>query len=193
MTAWDLPSSLSIGGEDFSIRTDFRAILDILAAYSDPELEDDEKMLVCLSILYVDFEKIPQEHYEEAMKKAIEFIDMGQTPDDKPSPRLMDWDHDAAVIIPEVNKNLGYEVRTSKETHWWTFLGAYMGIGDGLYSNIINIRQKRSKGKKLEKYEQEYYRENKKLIDLPAHLTEEQQKAADNEKERLEKLLRGEI
>ena len=193
MTAWDLPSSLSIGGEDFSIRTDFRAILDILAAYSDPELEDDEKMLVCLSILYVDFEKIPQEHYEEAMKKAIEFIDMGQTPDDKPSPRLMDWEHDAAVIIPEVNKNLGYEVRTSKETHWWTFLGAYMGIGDGLYSNIINIRQKRSKGKKLEKYEQEYYRENKKLIDLPAHLTEEQQKAADDEKERLEKLLRGEI
>lgn len=193
MTAWDLPSSLSIGGEDFSIRTDFRAILDILAAYSDPELEDDEKMLVCLSILYVDFEKIPQEHYEEAMKKAIEFIDMGQTPDDKPSPRLMDWEHDAAVIIPEVNKNLGYEVRTSKETHWWTFLGAYMGIGDGLYSNIINIRQKRSKGKKLEKYEQEYYRENKKLIDLPAHLTEEQQKAADNEKDRLEKLLRGEI
>lgn len=193
MTAWDLPSSLSIGGEDFSIRTDFRAILDILAAYSDPELEDDEKMLVCLSILYVDFEKIPQEHYEEAMKKAIEFIDMGQTPDDKPSPRLMDWEHDAAVIIPEVNKNLGYEVRTSKETHWWTFLGAYMGIGDGLYSNIINIRQKRSKGKKLEKYEQEYYRENKKLIDLPAHLTEEQQKASDNEKERLEKLLRGEI
>ena len=193
MTAWDLPSSLSIGGEDFSIRTDFRAILDILAAYSDPELEDDEKMLVCLSILYVDFEKIPQEHYEEAMKKAIEFIDMGQTPDDKPSPRLMDWEYDAAVIIPEVNKNLGYEVRTSKETHWWTFLGAYMGIGDGLYSNIINIRQKRSKGKKLEKYEQEYYRENKKLIDLPAHLTEEQQKAADDEKERLEKLLRGEI
>ena len=193
MTAWDLPSSLSIGGEDFSIRTDFRAILDILAAYSDPELKDDEKMLVCLSILYVDFEKIPQEHYEEAMKKAIEFIDMGQTPDDKPSPRLMDWEHDAAVIIPEVNKNLGYEVRTSKETHWWTFLGAYMGIGDGLYSNIINIRQKRSKGKKLEKYEQEYYRENKKLIDLPAHLTEEQQKASDDEKERLEKLLRGEI
>ena len=68
-----------------------------------------------------------------------------------------------------------------------------MGIGDGLYSNIINIRQKRSKGKKLEKYEQEYYRENKKLIDLPAHLTEEQQKASDDEKERLEKLLRGEI
>ena len=193
MTAWDLPSSLSIGGEVFSIRTDFRAILDILAAYSDPELEDDEKMLVCLSILYVDFEKIPQEHYEEAMKKAIEFIDMGQTPDDKPSPRLRGWEHDAAVIIPEVNKNLGYEVRTSKETHWWTFLGAYMGIGDGLYSNIINIRQKRSKGKKLEKYEQEYYRENKKLIDLPAHLTEEQQKASDDEKERLEKLLRGEI
>lgn len=193
MTTWDLPTSLEIGGVGFSIRTDFRVILDILKAYSDPDLEEDEKALVCLELLYEDFEKIPAEKHGEALEKAVEFIDMGQTADDKPSPRLMDWEHDAAIIIPEVNKNLGREVRMPVAMHWWTFLGAYMGIGDGLYANVINIRQKRLKGKHMEKYEMDFYRENKKLIDLPRHLTEAQQIADDEERERLEKILKGEV
>lgn len=192
MTAWDLPTTLEIGGVGFSIRTDFRVILDILRAYSDPDLEQDEKALVCLELLYVDYEQIPEDKLEEAMLKAVEFIDMGQKAKDN-SPRLMDWEHDAAVIIPEVNKNLGYECRNPNiEVHWWTFLGAYMGIGEGLYSNILNIRSKRAKGKKLEKYEKEFEKENKDLIKLPKHLTEEQMRNDEEERERLEKILRGE-
>lgn len=57
MTVWELPTSLEIGGVGFSIRTDFRAILDILAAYSDPDLEEQDKVMICLAILYKDFEK----------------------------------------------------------------------------------------------------------------------------------------
>lgn len=97
------------------------------------------------------------------------------------------------MIIPEVNKVLGYEVRMPKETHWWTFMGAYMGIGEGLFSNVLNIRQKKAKGKKLEKYEKEFESANKDLIRLPEHLREEDKLRADAEKERLEKLLKGEI
>ena len=41
-----------------------------------------------------------------------------------------------------------------------------MGIGEGLFSNIVRIRHKKAKGKKLEKYEQEFYKENKSLIDF---------------------------
>lgn len=192
MTVWELPTSLEIGGVGFSIRTDFRAILDILAAYSDPDLEEQDKVMICLAILYKDFEKINPDDYSEALQKAIEFIDLGETTKDD-SPRLMDWEHDAKMIIPEVNKVLGYEVRMPKETHWWTFMGAYMGIGEGLFSNVLNIRQKKAKGKKLEKYEKEFESANKDLIRLPEHLREEDKLRADAEKERLEKLLKGEI
>ena len=40
MTAYELPTSLNISGVDFSIRTDFRVIIDILIAMNDPELDE---------------------------------------------------------------------------------------------------------------------------------------------------------
>ena len=77
MTGYELPTSLSIGGVDFSIRTDFRAILDILIACNDPELDDYEKTEVMLDILYEEAGSIPPELLEEACAKACEFIDCG--------------------------------------------------------------------------------------------------------------------
>ena len=95
-----------------------------------------------------------------------EFIDNGVC-DKKNNPKTMDWEQDANILIPEINKILGYEVRNpSVKTHWWTFLGAYMGISESLFSNVVRIRYKKAKGKKLEKYEQEFYKENKSLIDF---------------------------
>ena len=76
------------------------------------------------------------------------------------------WEQDAGMIVPAVNRVAGCEVRALPYLHWWTFLGYYMEIGDGLFAQVLNIRQKKSKGKKLEKWEKEFYRENKKIIDL---------------------------
>ena len=43
-----------------------------------------------------------------------------------------------------------------------------MEIRDSTYATILGLRGKRAKGKKLEKYEQEFYRENRDLIVLKA-------------------------
>jgi len=162
VNVWELPTSLEIGGVGFAIRSDFRAVLDVLKAFNDPDLEDDEKAIVCLKILYEDFDKIPQEKYEEAFQKAVEFI-----------------------LIPAVNKVLGTECRVAPYLHWWTFLGAYMEIGEGLFSSVISIRNKKAKGEKLEKYERTFYRENKKLVDFEKRYSEEELQ----EQERLKALL----
>lgn len=175
MSVWELPTSLEIGGVGFPIRSDFRAILDILKYFQDPDYEDDEKMMICLAILFPDWEDIPQEHVNEAVEKAYEFIDAGNTPDGKPSPHIMDWEQDAPLIIPAINRVVGQEVRTLPFLHWWTFLGAYMEIGECLYANVISVRSKKSKGKKLEDYEKEFYRNNKKLVDLRKKYSEDEQ------------------
>lgn len=171
-SAWEFPTSLNIGGVDYKIRTDYRAVLDVLTALADPDLTDSDPQMtaymqssVVLEIMFPDFESIPIEHIQEALDKVAEFIDMGIS-DDSKKPKTMDWEQDAPIIIPAINKVLNCEIRAQKYIHWWTFLGAYMEIGEGLFSNIINIRQKKAKGKKLEKYEQEFYRENKHLIDF---------------------------
>lgn len=86
MTAYELPTSLNISGVDFSIRTDFRAIIDILIAMNDPELDEQAKAVVMLQILFEDWQSIPAERLDEACQKACEFIDCGQADD---SPRSL--------------------------------------------------------------------------------------------------------
>lgn len=185
MDAWKLPVSLCVGGENWKIRTDFRAILDILRYFNDPEYEPDERWEICLDILYEDYEHMPYRLKREAVEKAVEFIDAGIKDDGKQKPHTMDWEQDAAVIIPSINRVLGKEIRALEYMHWWTFVGAYMEIGEGLFSQILNIRLKKAKGKKLEKWEQEFYRENRALIDLKTKYTEEEKA----EQERLKAIL----
>ena len=171
-SAWEFPTSINVGGVDYEIRTDYRMVLDLFAALSDPDLTDvDEQMTaymqsrVIMEIMFPNFGNIPTEHWHEALQKVSEFIDMGIS-DDRKKPKTMDWEQDAPIIIPAINKVLNREIRAESYMHWWTFLGAYMEIGESLFSNVVHIRQKKAKGKKLEKHEQEFYNENKSLIDF---------------------------
>ena len=171
-SAWEFPTSLNIGYVDYEIRTDYRAVLDLLTALADPDLTDDDPQMtaymqsrVILEIMFPDCDNIPTEHIQEALEKVSEFIDMGIS-DDRKKPKTMDWEQDAPILIPAINKVLNCEIRAQEYMHWWTFLGAYMEIGESLFSNIIHIRQKKAKGKKLEKWELDFYKENKSLIDF---------------------------
>lgn len=171
-SAWSFPKSLNIGGVDYEIRTDYRVVLDLLTALNDPELIESDPAVTAyaqtqciMQIMFPQCDDIPAEHIEEALKKVSEFIDMGIT-EEKKKPKTMDWEQDAPIIIPALNKVLNTEIRAVEYMHWWTFLGAYMEIGDSLFSNVVHIRQKKAHNKKLEKWEQEFYKENKALIDF---------------------------
>lgn len=132
MTAYELPTSLNISGVDFSIRTDFHAIIDILIAMNDPELDEQAKAVVMLQILFEDWQSIPSECLDEACQKASEFIDCGQLDDNpnKPKPRLMDWEQDGDMIVPVVNKVAGKEIRAVPYMHWWTFLDTLWNLAN---------------------------------------------------------------
>ena len=193
MYAWKLPTSLNVGGTDYKIRTDYRVILDILAAMNDPDIfepdmTDDqkqaEKVMTMLQILYIDFDNIPASNWKEAAEKACEFIDCGIIDNGNPKPRLMDWEQDAPIIIPAVNKVCKSDIRSVKYMHWWTFFGYYMEIGECMLSAVVSIRDKKRRGKKLEKWEQEFYRNNKNIVDLKVKKSER----SEEEKEELRKL-----
>lgn len=162
----DLPTTLEIGGRQYAIRSDYRVVLNIFEALNDPELTNRNKSHIMLNCLYVD--KIPQEHIEEAMKKACWFMDCGDMPKAKPSQKqTFDWKYDEGILFPAVNKVAGYEVRKKDEyMHWWTFLGYFGEIEEGLFSTVMNIRNKRANGKKLDKWEIEFYNKNKALINI---------------------------
>lgn len=194
MYAWKLPTSLDVNGKEYRIRTDFRVILDILSAMNDPEIfepdmteeeKNQERALTLLQILYIDFDSMNPRDYEEAMKKGGEFIDCGFKEDSKkPRPQLMDWEKDAPVVIPAINKTIGKDVRSEEYMHWWTFLGSYMEVGESTFSTIVSIRDKKRRGKKLEKWEEDYYKEHKNMVDLKTKT----QERSEAEKEELREL-----
>lgn len=158
-----LPQALDVCGVEYAIRSDYRNILHIISAYNDPNLKDQEKIYVCLKRLYTDFEKIPKRCYEQAYAAASAFIE-GGIQEDKPAPKTVNWEKDEQLIFPAINKVAGMEVRSLQYLHWWTFLGYYQSIdGDGLFGFVLTIRQKKAKGKKLEKHEQEFFRSNPTL------------------------------
>lgn len=165
-----LPTSLVIDGVGYSINTDFGDILNILTMFNDTGFDEEERSLACIDMFYRQGDTwgtdiIPSEHWQEALNKAVDFIDMGMKGDSH-KPSLMDWEQDFNVIVPAVNTALGYDVREKEYLHWWTFLAGYMEIRESLFSNIISIRSKKQKKQKLEKYEEEFYRENKSLVDM---------------------------
>lgn len=190
MSVWELPTSITVDGTVYAIRTDFRAVLDVLTAMNDPDLflpdaSDQEKawiqMDTALQILVENYDDLPPEKCVEAYNQLIDFIDCGANDDPKkPQPRLMDWEQDAQIIIPAINRVQGREIRSLPYLHWWTFLGAYMEIGDCLFSQVINIRQKKQKHQKLEKWESDFYRNNREMIDLHKKLSAEEKAAKDS-------------
>lgn len=177
-----LPKTVTVDGEEYDIRSDYRAILDICIALADPELEDSEKATVALCIFYPDAERLKTEQIGEAIERCFWFINGGGEEEgatSSPSPRLIDWEKDIHLIIPPINRVLGTEIRALDYLHWWTFLGAYYEIGDCLFSQVVRIRDKLARNRKMDKSEREWYRRNRKMVDLPKKLTSQEQEFLD--------------
>jgi len=183
----ELPKTIKVGEKEEPIRTDFRDILNVFAAFNDQDLSVEEKAIVCLRIIYKNIDEMDSSLYMEAYEKAMNFMEMNDSKRDSDynEPKLMDWEQDEQLIFSAVNKVAGTEVRSFEYMHWWTFLGYYMGIGEGLFADVVNIRQKKLKHKKLEKHEAEFYRKNREMVDLKTRYTKEELK----EKEELKRLL----
>lgn len=180
MNAYDLPTSLLVGEVAYQINYGWRTALKIFRELNNPDYSDAVKLSAMVRFLYPQWQEIPQEHIMEAVIKAQEFLDCGMKPEEHKRPKIMDWEQDADIIIPAVNNVSGCEVRSDPNIHWWTFFSWYMSIEKSLFSSVLNIRQKKAKGKKLEKYEEEFYLENKTLIDLKKEESEEIRKEKEN-------------
>ena len=170
---YSLPKTVRIDDRDYSIRYDFRVILTILEMLNDADLDDMDKATGLLEMFYVNPEGIKD--YRLAVDECYKFIDLGEDKNKRKSPRVMDWEQDFNYIIAPINRVMGCEVReipydydsNSGGLHWWTFMGAYMEIGgDCMFSQLVSIRDKRARGKKLEKYEREWMHRNMEMVEF---------------------------
>ena len=178
MIDYRLPTTVEVNGIERNIRSDFRAILDIISALNDPELSQNEKAQVCIQIFFE--EEIAPDDVKAGLEACFRFIDLGDSVKQN-APNIVDWEQDFRYIIAPINAVAGSDVRALPYLHWWTFLSAYMGIGDCLFAQIVAIRDKKVRGKKLDKADRDFYNRNRDLIDIQKPMT-------DAEKEILKEL-----
>lgn len=163
MTPWSLPECAEIGGKAYQINTDFRDILDVIRYLEDPDQPEYLRWRIAIALFFEG--DIPIEYQQEAMEYLADFIACGEK-DSKPSPKLLDWEQDAQAIVADVNKVAGVEIRSVQYMHWWTFIAYFQAIGEGQLSTLVAIRDKLQRGKKLEKWELEFYQKNKERVNL---------------------------
>ena len=169
---FSLPQTVSVGGTEVPVRTDFRVILEIFVMLADPELSDTDKTEALLRMFYPD--PPPAKDTDAAVRAFLDFLEpVGTAPrSGKKSPGLIHWERDFPLIVGPVNRVLGTECRALPYLHWYTFLAAYMDIDpESVFSQTLRIREKLRSGKKREKVEREFYRRNPDLVDPPKALT----------------------
>ena len=171
MSQWHLPVSFSVGERIYAIHADFRDILEIFTYLEDPDLPEYLRWEIAMALFYK--ERIPEEHRKQALEFLIRFICCGEK-NDRPGPKLIDWQTDAMTIVSDINKVAGQEVRSLPFLHWWTFMSWFHSIGEGQLSTIVGIRDKLHRGKKLENWEKEFYRENKQRVDMKKRYSQEE-------------------
>lgn len=192
--SWNLPISVEIDGTEYAIRNkcDYRVVLDVIKALNDEDLEMQYRIHCALFIFYGNDvldtkEKVlkafrTKENTQTAIDEMTKIISLGEEKEQDDKPPIMDWEHDFNHIVPPINRVLGYSVRDENNyTHFYDFIGAYQEIGECSWANIVSVRSKRMKGKPLDKWEREFYNENRKLIDLPHKFTDEEQEWLDSD------------
>ncbi|WP_172749629.1 Gp15 family bacteriophage protein [Anaeromassilibacillus sp. An250] len=181
-----MPEFAEIGGKTYRINADYRDILDIITRLNNQEESEQTRLYVALALFYEDFTDMPRKDYQEAANWMMRFISCGEEETDAhPRPKLLDWEQDRNMIVADINKVAGCEVRALPFCHWWTFIAWFNAIGKGQLSTVVSIRDKLRRGKKLEKWEQEFYRDHKTQVTLKQRYTAEELA----ERERLKKLL----
>ena len=182
---YTIPTSITINGVEYKIRNDgdFRVILDCFRALGDIELTAKERLLAALIIFYEDFNTVDDllsADVKQLTTEMFKFFNCGSsTVGTQSNKKLIDWEQDEQLICSAVNKVCGKEIRLEPYVHWWTFMGYFTAIGESPISTIIHIRDKVVNGKKLEKHERDYKREN------PQYFTWNSKSVEENEADKL--------
>lgn len=167
MNKYRLPNDVLIGDKVVPFKSDFRDILYIFQIFNDPDLLDHERIVLALENFYLTDDY--QDDLELAVSEMMSFIRCGEEEEShtpKSSKPLYDWEQDYDIIVAPINRVVGQDVRGVEHFHWWTFMSAFMEIGECTFSSYVSIRDKKNRGVKLEKWEERVYKDHKDKIVL---------------------------
>lgn len=180
----EFPDSVTVGGIEYPINSDFRVGIAIETEVLSGEKPDVPGLL---SLFYCGL--IP-ENLDEAVDRMVEFYacDSGnaQKNGNTKGGRQYDFDMDADVLLASFLSAYGLDLTTEK-MHWWTFRSLMLNLpADSPF--MERVRYRVADTKKMTGEERKHYKKMQKLYALKKHtgqsMTVEERDAALLEKMR---------
>ena len=142
------PESITVGGKEFAILTDFRDWVRFADLIADKALSAAEK----LSVLPEWFEQPPDIFTDEMLYGMFDFYHAKQLePDPEESdeddseapakPPLFDWKWDGKCVLGDFRRFYGIDLLRVDYLHWWEFRSLFAALPDeSLCAKRIAIR-----------------------------------------------------
>ena len=159
------PTKIKVNNKILNINSDFRNCIKIIEAFEDEELLDEEKILILIKRLYLD--EVDSVDLEEAYKKGIKFLDLGEeNKDEHINKRIYAFGKDSNYIYTGIRQSHNIDLNSIDYLHWWNFVYLFLDIGqECMFNQIIYYRKRKNEGK-LTKEEKKIYLSMRKLLDL---------------------------
>ena len=176
----NLPVSFLIGGREYPISSDFRAMLRLEEIFSSEELTDGEKAERALKLFYGC---IP-EPLEEAVAEMCLFWSCGRQEKEGRAkgegvsqPPIYSFTHDAGLIYGAFLTQYGIDL-TQENLHWWQFMALFESLEeDRVLREVMRCRAVEIKGD-MPQAQKDYYNAMKRRYALPLPEKEERQQSA---------------
>lgn len=162
-----LPTKIRVNENIYDVNYDYKTAIKTLMAFEDDELTQSEKYYILLNNIYK--QEIPQRDEEEAIFKAIKFLNLGvdsESNSNKESPRVYSFSKDASYIYSGISQTHKVDLEKESNLHFWKFMSLFMDMTpECMFGELVYYRKRKQEGK-LTKEEKQQYEKIKDLVDL---------------------------
>lgn len=185
-----LPTSITVGGVEYPIKTDFRDWIEFekqLTAYSDSDVEKANQIIS--AVMYV-MDVIPED-IQSALNEILNFYSCSddwknvKKPTSNGKTPIFDYYFDSPYIYAAFVEKYNIDL-TETDMHWWKFRALMKSLTECKLSEIISYRSMKIDNK-LPRSQKEFYTEMKRIYAIPLD-----KELLDRDKELIEALRNGE-
>ena len=131
------PEYAKVGEKQYNINTDFKVALKCERVALDDEIEDTERALAIIYLLFGDDGLENPKDYEELLKKATIYLSCGkEMTRDKDDPD-MDFEQDKAYIRASFYTDYNIPDIYSTDMHWYDFVTLMNGLKEDCVLNRV--------------------------------------------------------
>jgi hypothetical protein len=122
-----LPRAVPVGGTSVPLKTGYRTGIQVVRV-AESTLSDALKAGAILRLYFGD--RVPEDT-AAALEAAMDFHRLGEEPPRRRSRRLLDWDHDAGMILADFRREYGIDLADEgTQMHWWVFMAYFANLSN---------------------------------------------------------------